>query len=169
MQAAGSPPRSQHSPAVVAPSSSTPTASSLSLPQMVSFTVTIPTEAFDSDSNTQTETEPDDDYWRGNLLPVPRGPALRIVRRFDGTFRCPVCPSLADWWTRPNEVRDHVVGKGQVPRPKGKQQEEVQPASSPTSEGGLDAVSTVTMCTINLCLIRKSIRILTPLLCMRSN
>ncbi|XP_039841013.1 putative uncharacterized protein YGR160W [Panicum virgatum] len=75
--AAGSPPRSQHSSAVVAPSSSTSTASSP--PSTSTSMVNIPAEAFDSDSDTQTETEPDDDYRRGYHRAVPRGPALRII------------------------------------------------------------------------------------------
>ena len=72
--------------------------------------VTIP-EAFNSDSDTQMETGPDDDDLRGYILPVSRGPALRIVCRVDSTFHCPVCPDLTGWWTRPNEVRDHIVGR----------------------------------------------------------
>ncbi|KAG2629012.1 hypothetical protein PVAP13_3KG315800 [Panicum virgatum] len=67
--------------------------------------------AFDSDSDTQTETDPDNDYRRGYHLAVPRGATLRIIRHGDGTFQCPVCPGLANRWTRLNEVRDRVVGK----------------------------------------------------------
>ncbi|KAG2639625.1 hypothetical protein PVAP13_2KG020832 [Panicum virgatum] len=107
--AAGSPLRSQHSPVVVASSSSTSTAS---LPPSTSTsTVNIPSEAFDSDSETQTETDSDNDDRRGYRRAVPRGPTLRVIRHGDGTFRCPVCPSLASRWTSLNEVRDHVVGK----------------------------------------------------------
>ncbi|KAG2642266.1 hypothetical protein PVAP13_2KG196416 [Panicum virgatum] len=78
---------------------------------MLSSTVNILAEAFDSNFDTQTETDLDDDYLRGYHLAVPRGPALCIIRRGDDTFRCPVCPGLATRWTRPNEVRDQVVGK----------------------------------------------------------
>ncbi|KAG2642233.1 hypothetical protein PVAP13_2KG052817 [Panicum virgatum] len=74
---------------------------------MLSSTVNIPAEAFDSVSNTQTEMDSDDDYQRGYHLAVPRGPSLRNIC----TFRCPVCPGLASRCTRPNEVRDHVIGK----------------------------------------------------------
>jgi hypothetical protein len=58
--AAGSPPRSQHSPVVVAPSSSTSTASLP--PGLLCSMVNIPAEAFDSESDTQTMTDPNDDY-----------------------------------------------------------------------------------------------------------
>ncbi|KAG2571031.1 hypothetical protein PVAP13_7KG023187 [Panicum virgatum] len=94
---------------MVAPSSSTSTASSL--PGMCTSTINITAEAFDSNSETQTETDPDDDDRWGYCRVVPRGPTLRVIRRGDGTFRCPVCPSLASRWTSPNEVRDHVIGK----------------------------------------------------------
>ena len=97
--AAGSQPHSHHSPVVVALSSSTSTASSP--PRMLSSTVIIPAKAFDSDSDTR----------RGYRLAVPRGPTLCVIRRGDGTFWCLVCPGLASRWTRPNEVRDHVLGK----------------------------------------------------------
>ncbi|KAG2587233.1 hypothetical protein PVAP13_5NG126962 [Panicum virgatum] len=42
---------------------------------------------------------------------VHGGGALRVSRRADDTFVCPVCPGLAPRWTRPNEVRDHVLGQ----------------------------------------------------------
>ena len=107
--AAGLPLHSQHSPVVVALSSSTSTISSP--PRMLSSTVNIPAKAFDFVSDTQTETDSDDDYRRGYHLAVPQGAALRIIRHGDGTFRCPVCSGLASRWTSMNEVRDHVVGK----------------------------------------------------------
>ncbi|KAG2612248.1 hypothetical protein PVAP13_4KG265130 [Panicum virgatum] len=94
---------------MVAPSSSTSTASSP--PSTSTSTVNIPAEAFDSDSDTQMETDPDDDYQQGYRRAVPRGPALRVIRRGDGTFQCPIFPGLASRWTRPNEASDHVVGK----------------------------------------------------------
>ncbi|KAG2571033.1 hypothetical protein PVAP13_7KG023245 [Panicum virgatum] len=103
----GCPPRSQHSLAVVVLSSFTSTASSP--PSTSTSTVNIPVEGFDSDN--QMETDPDDNYRQGYRRAVPRGPALRVIRHGDGTFWCPVCPGLANRWTRPNEVRDHVVGK----------------------------------------------------------
>ena len=56
------------------------------------------------------ETDPDDDVCRNYKVPFPRGPALRISHQSDGTFKCPVCPGLAHWWTRPNKVRVHVLG-----------------------------------------------------------
>ncbi|XP_039771846.1 putative protein TPRXL [Panicum virgatum] len=66
---AGTPLRSQHSPAVAAPSSSTSTASSP--PSTSTSTVNIPAEAFDSDSNTQMETDPNDDDRRGYCRAYP--------------------------------------------------------------------------------------------------
>ena len=66
---AGTPPHSQHSPAVVVPSSSTSTASSP--PSTSTSTVNIPAEAFDSDSDTQTEMDPNDDDRRGYRRAYP--------------------------------------------------------------------------------------------------
>ncbi|PVH32121.1 hypothetical protein PAHAL_9G320800 [Panicum hallii] len=74
--------------------------------------VTLPFDLFDfDDSDTQTEMDKSDNERRGYIIAVPRGPALRIFHRADGTFGCLVCPGLAHRWTRPNEVRDHIVGK----------------------------------------------------------
>jgi hypothetical protein len=70
------------------------------------------------DSDTQTETDPSDDEFRGYILPVPRGPALHIFGHADGTFGCLVCPDLGHRWTRPNEVKDHIVGKANSSTPR---------------------------------------------------
>ncbi|KAG2597911.1 hypothetical protein PVAP13_5KG292114, partial [Panicum virgatum] len=86
------------------------------------FTVILPPGAFDYDdaaafdsddsSNTQTETDPADDIRRHYKVPVPRGPALRVSLREDGTFLWPICPGLAHRWRRLlTEVRDHVLGQ----------------------------------------------------------
>ncbi|RLM85168.1 ATPP2-A13 [Panicum miliaceum] len=72
---------------------------------------TCPFPLTDSDSDIQTETDESGDKNHCYIKPVPNGPATRVFSCDYGTFRCPVCPGLADRWTRPNEVRDHVVGK----------------------------------------------------------
>ena len=39
------------------------------------------------------------------------GPDLHVSCRGDGTLKCHVCPDQVHRWTRPNEVRDHIVGR----------------------------------------------------------
>nr|TKW33032.1 hypothetical protein SEVIR_2G206400v2 [Setaria viridis] len=76
--------------------------------------VTLPADVFDSDSDSDslTETDSSDDRRRGYRMPFPRevSDALRIFRRTDNTFTCPVCPGTRHWWRILNEIKDHVLG-----------------------------------------------------------
>ncbi|RLN33163.1 hypothetical protein C2845_PM03G29270 [Panicum miliaceum] len=96
----------------------------------------------DSDSNadtgTQTETDESDDQNRGYIKPVPHGSALCIYHRPDGIYRCPVYPGLRQWWTRPNEVRDHVVGKANSSALRAENKKKVQPPPRSGLERGVD-------------------------------
>ncbi|RCV31008.1 hypothetical protein SETIT_6G141900v2 [Setaria italica] len=50
------------------------------------------------------------DARRGYRTPFPRGDALRVFRRIDNTFACPVCPGTRHQWRILNEVKDHILG-----------------------------------------------------------
>nr|TKW28398.1 hypothetical protein SEVIR_3G316000v2 [Setaria viridis] len=55
------------------------------------------------------ETDSFDDCCRGYHIPFPQGNALRVFRRADNTFTCPVCPGTRHRWRILNKVKDHVL------------------------------------------------------------
>jgi hypothetical protein len=88
------------------------------------FMVTLPAGEFDSDS--QPDTDSSEDHLHGYISLVPRGDALRVFRRTNGTYGFPVYPNLMHQWGKLNEVKDHVLGMAKFARLR-LLQEEVEP------------------------------------------
>jgi hypothetical protein len=78
------------------------------------FMVTLPAGEFDSDS--QPDTDSSEDHLHGYISLVPRGDALRVFRRTNGTYGFPVYPNLMHQWGKLNEVKDHVLGMAKFAR-----------------------------------------------------
>jgi hypothetical protein len=72
--------------------------------------VTLPVGEFDSDFDSQVDTNSSGDHFHSYIPLVPWGDALRVFRRFNSMYGCPVCPNLMHQWCKLNEVKDHVLG-----------------------------------------------------------
>uniref|UniRef100_K3YZK7 Uncharacterized protein n=1 Tax=Setaria italica TaxID=4555 RepID=K3YZK7_SETIT len=67
-------------------------------------------DAFNFDSNSQTKMDSFDDRRRGYRTLFLWGGTLRVFRRANNTFACPICPSTRHQWRILNEVKDHILG-----------------------------------------------------------